>query len=61
MVTLSLKTASNFPKYKAKGHTGKFVAQGGPPCMSHPTNLLLTALIEREVSVTTNANLQAVT
>lgn len=26
MVTLSLKTASNFSKYKAKGHRRKFVA-----------------------------------
>lgn len=56
MVTLSLRTAPNFPKYRAKGHASKFFAQGGPCCLSHSTNLLLTASTGREVSVATNAN-----
>jgi len=61
MVTLSLKTTSSFPKYRAKGHTEKFFAQGGPCCVSHLTHLLLTASTGREVSLTSSANLQAAT
>lgn len=42
MVTVSLRTASNLSKYRAKGHKGKLFGWGKLCCMFHLTHVLLT-------------------